>query len=92
MKIKFNFYRGAIFSVCLIFVMIALTEFSESFKTLLTNVFGHHWIGKATMGLGLFVLLAINKKTDNKLEKYAWYSVLGGLAAIFILFTLAYLL
>lgn len=92
MKIKFNFYRGAIFSVCLIFVMIALTEFSESFKTLLTNVFGHHWIAKAVLGLGLFVLFALSKKSNDKLEIYGWYSVIGGLAAIFILFALAYLL
>lgn len=93
MKLKFNFYRGAIASTALIFVMIVLSEFYGPFKTLITNIFGHHWIAKAVLGMGLFVLLAIGKKsTDGKLEKYAWYSILGGLAAIFVLFALTYLL
>ena len=73
--------------------MIILTEFYEPFKPFLTSVFGHHWIAKAALGLGLFVLLAIGKKPiNNKLENYTWYSILSGLAAIFILFTLTYLL
>jgi len=83
---KFNYYLGGAASSWLLALMVVAAELYEPFKTALTNVFGHHWIGKMVAVALSFVAFGFLIKGKPSDAKIGWYSVVGSLAAIFLFF------
>ena len=48
---------STILIICLIVLLTILGELSDSFKTLLTSVTGHHWVTKSVLSLIFFVVI-----------------------------------
>ena len=48
---------STILSICLIVVLTILGELSNSFKTFLEDITGHHWVTKGVFSLIFFVIV-----------------------------------
>ena len=84
---KFNHYLGAAVAAWLLAIMVVVAELFAPFKDFLIATFSHHWIGKAVIVALAFVIGGFLLGGKNPISKYssedvAWYSTLGGLAAI----------
>jgi len=93
---KFNFYLGAAASAWLLAILVIIAELVEPFKTLLKDIFMHHWIGKGVLITLAFLAVGFllkNKTSLGKIpdDKLAWYSVLGSLIVIFLFFAVEFL-
>ncbi len=65
---------STILTVVLIVVLTIWTELSQSFKTFLTGVAGHHWVTKSLFSLiffvlSYFILANLLKKESKDLKK-----------------------
>ena len=48
---------STILTLCLVVVLTLLSELSNSLKTFLTNITGHHWVTKSVLSLIFFVVI-----------------------------------
>ncbi len=93
---KFNFYIGAGMSAWLLAVMVIVAEIFVPFKDTLKNIFTHHWIGKGVIIAAAFVAFGFLFGKKSKVlnfsdDNFAWYSILGSLAVIFLFFVIEFL-
>lgn len=87
----FNYHLGAAASAWLLAIMVIVAELFAPFKDMLKATFGHHWIGKAVLVTVAFVVagfLLANKDSVGRYshDQFSWYSTLGSLAVILLLY------
>ena len=96
-RFTFHFALGATVSAWLLALLVVGAELAPAFKEWLKAVFWHHWIGKVAVTLGAFIVVGmlfsrarIRKIFSVDVDRAAWWSVLGSLAAILLFYIWAY--
>ena len=81
---------STILTICLIVVLTILGELSESFKTFLTSVTGHHWVTKSVFSLIFFViiyfLISRTNKDSAELTRQVIYTIIAVVLGAIIIF------
>lgn len=76
----------------LIVGMTLLTEVSAVFKSFLTNLVGHHWVGKSVIAVAALIVLYVffrkSKEHSNVLRgvSFVTFNVAAGGSLIFLFF------
>lgn len=94
---RFNFFAGTTAAAWLLTILVIAAELSEPFKTLLKQVFSHHWIAKAVLMLLIFLIIGFWMKNKEQLlgrpvEKLAWQSSLASLVIILLFYVIEFVL
>jgi len=83
---------STILTLCLVVVLTLLSELSNSLKTFLTNITGHHWVTKSAFSLIFFIVIylliskIINDEDVTKQLKYTVIAVILGGLIIFVFY------
>jgi|SRR3989344_7182518 len=81
---------STILTICLIVVLTILGELSESFKTFLTSITGHHWVTKGVFSSIFFViiyfLISRTNKDGAELTRQVIYTIIAAVLSAIIIF------
>lgn len=88
---NFNYFLGTAVSSWLLAILVIASELSAPFKTILKDVFTHHWVAKAVLVTLAFVLAGFLFRGTTTIGKYsvekaAWQSSIGSLVVILLFY------